>query len=466
MLGKRAIDAVCVAAMLLAVLLTAGFAAAAATGVIEPDRDDAYLDRLFAAGTVHRIDIRIGDWDAFLASAPSETYARCDVSIDGEEVADVGIRAKGNNSLAHLSERGLTRYSLKVEFDHYRDGLTYHGLDKLSLDASFQDNSYLKTYLALDMMGFMGVPAPATSFVQVSVNGEAWGLYLAVEEPEDAFAERVWGAGRGALYKPDYRSLDDPNLDVGLCYRGDDPSAYPGIFERVRVEGGPGSEERLIGALEQLDAGDRSSIEAAVDVDEVLRYFAVQVFVVNLDSYLGRTGHNYLLYEEDGRISLVPWDYNLAFGTYALGRPELPDDATTAVNLPVDTPAASEVLAERPLFTKLMAHEEYRDAYHGYLELLVDGYVGSGRLQRTVRAAEELIAPFVEADPTAFVTFEEFGQGVDALETFCLLRAESVRGQLEGSVPATGQGQADAPEALVDASALRLEDLGELSDLA
>ena len=106
MLGKRAIDAVCVAAMLLAVLLMAGFAAAGATGAIEPDRDDAYLDRLFAAGTVHRIDIRIGDWDAFLASAPSEAYVRCDVSIDGEEVADVGIRTKGNNSLAHLSERG------------------------------------------------------------------------------------------------------------------------------------------------------------------------------------------------------------------------------------------------------------------------------------------------------------------------------------------------------------------------
>ena len=39
------------------------------------------------------------------------------------------------------------RYSLKLEFDHYVDGGNYHGLDKLSLDASFQDNSYLKTWL-------------------------------------------------------------------------------------------------------------------------------------------------------------------------------------------------------------------------------------------------------------------------------------------------------------------------------
>ena len=52
---------------------------------------------------------------------------------------------------------------------------------------------------------------------------------------------------------------------------------------------------------------------------QVLRYFTVQVFVMNWDSYLGHTGHNYFLYEENGILSILPWDYNLAFGTYALG---------------------------------------------------------------------------------------------------------------------------------------------------
>ena len=40
---------------------------------------------------------------------------------------------------------------------------------------------------------------------------------------------------------------------------------------------------------------------------------------MNWDSYLGHTGHNYFLYEENGVLSILPWDYNLAFGTYALG---------------------------------------------------------------------------------------------------------------------------------------------------
>ena len=29
---------------------------------------------------------------------------------------------------------------------------------------------------------------------------------------------------------------------------------------------------------------------------------------MNWDSYLGHTGHNYFLYEEDGVISILPWD--------------------------------------------------------------------------------------------------------------------------------------------------------------
>lgn len=465
MLGSRFIDAVCIAALACAILLTGGLYAAGVAGIITRARDDDYLDLLFQQDRVHSIDIQIDDWDAFLAAATTESYSRCDVAIDGETFTGVGLRAKGNNSLGHIAERGLSRYSLKIEFDHFDAGLTYHGLDKLSLDAAFQDNSYLKTYLALDMMRFMGVPTPATSFVQVSVNGEAWGLFLAIEEPEDAFAERVWGEGHGMLYKPDYRSLDDENADVALRYVNDNPASYPGIFESARFDATAVDEKRLVDALKALATGERDEIERSVDVDEVLRYFAVQTFVANLDSYLGSTGHNYFLYEEDGRLAMLPWDYNLAFGTYALGRAELPDDASAYVNLPIDTPAAPEVLAERPLFANLLAHEEYRERYHGYLDELVQDYVESGRLQTTVRQAEELIAPYVAEDPTAFISFEEFQLGVDTLEAFCLLRAQSIRGQLDGHIPSTLEGQAAAPDALVDASSIHIEDMGELSDL-
>ena len=62
-----------------------------------------------------------------------------------------------------------------------------------------------------------------------------------------------------------------------------------------------------------------------------------------------------------------------------------------------------------------------------------------------------LISPYVEKDPTAFCTYEEFLKGADTLKEFCLLRAESIRGQLDGSIPSTSEGQT------ADSSALRPE---------
>ena len=75
--------------------------------------------------------------------------------------------------------------------DHFKEGQTYYGLDKFSLDASFQDNSYLKNYIAYDMMEYMGVPSPLCSYVWVTVNGNPHGLFLAVEEPEEALPEGI-----------------------------------------------------------------------------------------------------------------------------------------------------------------------------------------------------------------------------------------------------------------------------------
>ena len=164
-----------------------------------------YVHKLFDKTKVHNIDIVIDDWDHFLENATKEEYYSATIIIDNEKFSNVGIRAKGNNSLRLTHKYGLDRYSLKLEFDHFGYN-SYYGLDKFSLDSSFQDNSYLKTYLAFDMMNFMGVPTPLCSYVWVTVNGNDWGLFLAVEEPEEAFAKRNFGKNHGQLYKPDYKS--------------------------------------------------------------------------------------------------------------------------------------------------------------------------------------------------------------------------------------------------------------------
>ncbi|MBM6897131.1 CotH kinase family protein [Pseudoflavonifractor capillosus] len=463
MIRHRHIDRICAAAILLALILTGLLCFGEVLGLRPASAAPGYASRLFDDDRVHTVDLRVEDWAAFLENAPAEEYIPCTAVIDGEEFYQVGLRAKGNNSLRLTEEYGLSRYSLKLEFDHYVDGGNYHGLDKLSLDASFQDNSYLKTYLAYHMMAYMEAPAPLCSYAWVTVNGAPWGLFLAIEEPEEAFARRNFGPDHGALYKPDYHSLNAENADVALWYTGDDPALYPNIFDNARFSTDGADRERLIQALRVLSTGE--DLETAINVDEVLRYFTVQVFVMNWDSYLGHTGHNYFLYEEDGVISILPWDYNLAFGTYALGMTDPIRDPDVLINWPINTPARGETMLKRPLYHNLMKNNDYFARYHAYFDHLLTEYFESGRYEAVIRQTQAMIAPYVQADPTAFCSYEDHLLAVDTLLEVCHLRSESVRGQLEGDYPATLAQWAERPVFGVDASHVDLRALGDFDDL-
>ena len=463
MVNHKYIDRICIGAAALAAILTILLLFGERLGIPKASANPGYAARLFDDSRVHHIDIQLDDWGAFIADANEEEYAACNVEIDGEIFHQVGLRAKGNNSLRLTEEYELCRYSLKLEFDHFLDGGNYYGLDKFSLDASFQDNSYLKTYITYDMMAFMGVPTPLCSYVWVTVNGKDWGLFLAVEEPEEAFARRNFGNDYGKLYKPDYRLLNDENADIALKYIDDNPNSYPGIFENAKFKVSKADQKRVIQALKTLSTG--KDLETAVNVDEVLRYFTVQVFVMNWDSYLGRTGHNYFLYEEDGILSILPWDYNLAFGTYALGMTNPIRDPNILINYPINTPAEGEIMLNRPLYHNLMKHDEYFARYHAFFDEFLSEYFENGRFERTLRQIESLIASYVQRDPTAFCSFDDHRLAVDTLEAVCLLRAESVRGQLSGEIPATLKGQQENPEVGIDASEIDLSVLGDFEDL-
>lgn len=464
MLRQKKFDWIMLVVGILTVVVTILFMNGEMFGLEPLSQNPGYQERLFDQSYVHTIDIQIeeDDWADLLENARDKEYHRANLFIDGELFRDVGIRTKGKNSLRLTDRYGSQRYSLKIEMDHY--GFNhYYGLDKFSLDSSFQDNSYLKSFLAYDMMQFMEVPSSLTSYVSVTVNGEDWGLFLAIEEPEEAFAQRNFGKNYGQLYKPGYRSLEDENADVALQYIGDNPDSYSGIFDNAKFNPSAVEEQRVIEALKVLATGE--NLDDVIYIDSLLRFFVPQVFVVNIDSYLGPTGHNYFLYEEDGKITMLPWDYNLAFATYSLGMPNPVNDAELYVNYPIDTPWTGEVMLNRPLYHNVMSVNEYYHQYHEYFDYFIKEYFESGYFEERVAEVALMIAPYVEQDPTAFISYEDHLLGVETITNFSLLRAQSIRKQLDGEIPSTIRGQAEDSSNLIDASSIWIPDIGEIADL-
>ena len=220
--------------------------------------------------------------------------------------------------------------------------------------------------------------------------------------------------------------------------------------------------KRLIEAIKILDSG--KNLETAVNIDEVLAYFVVQVFVVNMDSYLGRTGHNYFLYEEEGIMTMIPWDYNLAFATYSLGMPNPINDATLYVNYPINTPASGTIMKNRPLYHHVMKNDDYYKKYHEYFDYFVKEYYENGYFEKKIAKTTKMIAPYVKKDPTAFCSYEDYLLGVETFKEFCSLRFQSVRGQLEGKIASTWKEQ-ETNTTKMNADHIWLPDMGEIADL-
>lgn len=554
------LDRICVAALALAVLIAAlAFCApalgyeAASGGVVL-----GYEERLFDTSVVHTIDIVMDDWEGFIAGCEVEEYVLCDLVIDGEEQPGAGIRAKGNTSLSSVAAYGNDRYSFKIEFDHYDSSLSYYGLDKLNLNNIIQDNTYMKDFLSYQLMAAAGAAAPLCSYVWITVNGEDWGLYLAVEGVEESFLLRNYGTDYGELYKPDSMEMGggrgngggfdmdqfqerfendefslpegtdvpgegefsppegeempaeggfdrgeggfggrggmggmpsdmgEPPEDMGgmpdmsempemgeipdmgempemgggmgggmmggssdvlLVYTDDDYDSYANIFDNAKTDVSNADKDRLIDALQAL--GEGGDVSDCVDIESVISYFVAHNFVCNFDSYTGSMIHNYYLYEDGGLLSMLPWDYNLAFGGF-MGS----SDAEALVNWSIDDPTSDGDTESRPMLAWIFESEEYTELYHAAFAEFIESVFTSGEFERLFDETVELISPYVERDPTKFCTYEEFELGAETLREFCLLRAESIGYQLAGE------------DVTVDASGLDISAMGSMNNTA
>ena len=575
---SKHIDKICIAAVAVALALTILFLCSGSLGLSVLTKAVKYEKTIFDTSYVHQIDIVMNDWDGFLESCENEEYAACTVVVDGAKHANTAIRAKGNTSLSSVKASGSQRYSFKLEFDHFDDAGSLDGLDKLCLNNLIQDNTMMKDYLVYVMMNDFGADGPLCSFVYLTVNGEDWGLYLAVEGVEDSFLTRNYGTEIGELYKPDSLSfgggrgngknfnMDDldldgsksdgensetqesqattqpqenrPNSDSGsgsfpfggqmpnggdmpeppdfgggfpggmpnggdlpegfdfsqmpdgaappegfdfggqnaeqptsdaqseesgstdknasdkdgskrfgfggfgmgsddvkLKYIDDDPDSYANIFDSAKTTVTKADKARLIASLKKLSAYE--DLESVLDMDEVLSYFVVHNFVCNGDSYTGAMIHNYYLHESDGKLGMIPWDYNLAFGTFQGG------NASGTVNTSIDSPLSGGSMDDRPMLGWIFSDESYTAQYHALFSDFLEKWFTNGELETLIADTAEMIRPYVEKDPTKFCTTEDFDKGVETLSQFVSLRAEAVSRQLRGDDAAVETGDLD-----------------------
>ena len=488
-----------------------------------------YETELFDTNSILTVNILMDEtgWNDMLANATAEEYYQCDVEINGTAFYRVAIRPKGNTSLTSIASDPTTdRYSFKLEFDHYVDGQTCFGLDKLILNNNFADATNMKEALIYDMYRYLGADASLYNYAKISVNGEYWGVYLALEAVEDSFLLRNYGAQSGGLYKPESMDMggrkdfgngafgnmtppdtqgntDQANPPTSPGQTSDDTfdpsqkldsssessaatSDNSGKLPSMDFDGGGGRGGFSMGGGADLNYTDDEldSYETIWDGEIASTTKADHKRVVtalknisegndledymDIDNLLRYMAVHVFSVNEDSLSGTMAHNYYLYETGGKLNL--IPWDYNLALGgmgssndaTSVVNDAIDNAFSGTNFFDTLMEDETYHDQYYAYLRQLVSEYIDGGGFDAFYEWVRSQIDELVKTDPTAFYSYDEYLTAVDTLYQVVKLRGESIQGQLDGTIPSTESAQRSS-DALVDASTLDISVMGSMN---
>ncbi len=182
------------------------------------------------------------------------------------------------------------RPALTLNFDKHVEKQTFHGLEKVSLNNSVQDPSYVSEKIARELYAAAGVPVPRTDYATVELNGRALGLYVLAEGWNKQFFKRHFASAKGNFYDGSH-DVHQPKV----AEFGHDPTNHAALNAVKAV-------------LNEKDHARRvEQLRATVDLDDFISLHTLDVFMWNWDGY-GLNRNNYRMFHDLGadRIAFIP----------------------------------------------------------------------------------------------------------------------------------------------------------------
>lgn len=351
-------------------------------------------------------------------------YGKGQIEFEGNTWKDVGVRFKGNSTY-NGSTRGNKR-PFKIDFDRHVPGQVFQGYETLNLQNDIMDSSHLRQAIAYQLFTDAGIPSPRTTFARMTLTvpgkheKQYLGLYTVIEEVNKAFLKRHFASNKGLLLKPERIQ--------GLPYLGENWKAYANYQPKTDVK--PELTRRFIEFVRLVDRANdedfRKQIASYLEIDSFLRFLAVNVLIVNLDSFMG-LGHNYYMYldPKTNKVTFIPWDLDLSFAAFGMG-------GNDQINLSIDRPA----MGNNKLISRLLAMPEYKKAYHEHLKKLTEGAFKRDNMNKTMDALNKVLASSLRDEPRGGGGFGPGGfggpGGGNSLKSFVEKRTDSVVAQLDG----------------------------------
>jgi len=264
-----------------------------------------------------------------------KSYVQGTLQYQKQQLGQVAVKLKGGTDSFEPID-GKPSFTLNL--DRYRQGQNLFGLDKIHLNNSRQDPSYMRECLASWIFAEAGIPVTRTAFATVSLNGRNLGLYVLKESYDKTFLKRHFAEASGNLYE------------------GEHGTDITGHLARQSGEG-PNDQsdlKRLAAACRERDTSLRlQSLERLMDVDSFRTLSAIETLLGHWNGYTYRA-NNYRLYANpaDDRLVFLPAGLETSFPSEPLNRDNAVVGIVAAALIPLKNPHTDQdhhigVMAER-----------------------------------------------------------------------------------------------------------------------
>lgn len=309
--------------------IAGGFAAAGAAGAAGKLPAE---DELFSAPTVLQLQIEIPQSRLDALRQDPKTYVKGTVREGNKAYVNAGIRLKGAASAQLLDKKP----SMAIKFDEFVTGQRFHGHEKILLNNSLRDPTYLCEAIGGELFRAAGVPAAKVTFARVELNGRDAGLYVLAQAPNRDFLSDHFKKTKGNFYEGNQNDVTD----------------------KLRLDSGDGPKDQadvknLASAARENDPAQRlTKLSEVLDLDRFVSFVAVEAFTWHRNGYaLDRD--NYRIYHDPAadRMVFIPDGLDGLFSK--ANGPLLPGSKGLVARAVLETPEGQRLCRER--MAKLLA---------------------------------------------------------------------------------------------------------------
>lgn len=392
---------------------------------------------LYAKQTIRTLDLQFAQsnyWNVLTQNYNSQTDIPATLTVDGVVYDSVGVRFKGQTSYSMLPS-GSQKRSFNITMDHAIADQDLMGYETLNLNNAFQDASFLREVVYLDLIRDH-IPAAKANFVHLNINGASWGLYPNVQQLNSDFLREWYFSNDGSLWRAD-RPGTVPGGPGGwgdgtaaLNDLGADTAAYQPYYTLKRSERTDPWED-LVRVCQKLNqtplAALEDTLERYLDVDRTLWFLASEIAFGDDDGYVYKGKMDYYLYFDAETERMTPLEYD--------GNSVMKNSAANW------GPFYHADNANYPLLNRMLAVPAMRQRYLAHLRTIIQEKMQSASFNDLLASYSALIDAEVQADPKKLYTYAAFNSELNVLRNFITNRRNTLNANAEVAQVAPEIGQ-------------------------